>query len=383
MSAVLVGHSSTANYRVLYNFGKSGTDANTPRASLVEVNGILYGTTQFGGKYGGSYGGGTVFRISLNGSSERVVHSFGYGSDGCQPTSALIELNGTLYGTTSGGGSYDSAGTSSGYGGIAFSMSQTGREHILHSFGYGSDGSTPNAAVMVVKGMTYGTTEGGGDKGNYHPGGTVFSLATDRSESVMHSFGKVSDGSSPESSLIYVNGTLYGTTLFGGKYGMGTVFSVSMAGSERILHSFKGLDGGFPSASLLYVNGKLYGTAGGGKRNGKLVPGTIFSMSIDGAAFRVLHSFGKRPDGSEPQASLIDVRGMLYGTTLSGGEYCNCGTVFRLSTTGRGYKVLHSFGKGYDGWGAGSSLIAVGRTLYGTTESGGTNTSGTIFALTP
>lgn len=35
---------------------------------------------------------------------ERVLHSFGAGKDGIEPYSALVEVNGTLYGTTSEGG---------------------------------------------------------------------------------------------------------------------------------------------------------------------------------------------------------------------------------------------------------------------------------------
>jgi hypothetical protein len=38
--------------------------------------------------------------MSLSG-SEKVLHSFGYGSDGATPLAGLIDVNGTLYGTTS------------------------------------------------------------------------------------------------------------------------------------------------------------------------------------------------------------------------------------------------------------------------------------------
>ena len=43
--------------------------------------------------------------MSLSG-NEKVLHSFGYGSDGATPLAGLIDVNGTLYGTTSAGGTY-------------------------------------------------------------------------------------------------------------------------------------------------------------------------------------------------------------------------------------------------------------------------------------
>lgn len=64
------------------------------------MDGTLYGTTTQGGST--SYG----ISISTNG-GEQVLHSFG-GSDGADPEANLIDLNGTLYGTTCGGGGFKS-----------------------------------------------------------------------------------------------------------------------------------------------------------------------------------------------------------------------------------------------------------------------------------
>ncbi len=51
------------------------------------------------------YGKGTVFSMSPGG-EEKILHSFGYGSDGATPLAGLIDVNGTLYGTTSAGSAY-------------------------------------------------------------------------------------------------------------------------------------------------------------------------------------------------------------------------------------------------------------------------------------
>jgi uncharacterized repeat protein (TIGR03803 family) len=82
-----------------------------------------------------------------------------------------------------------------------------------------------------------------------------------------------------------------------------------------------------------------------------------------------------------PPRDLIDVNGILYGTTYQGGT-SNNGTVSDISTTGKEH-ILHSFGGGNDGAVPSAALIAVKGTLYGTTSGGGTYGKGTVFALRP
>jgi uncharacterized repeat protein (TIGR03803 family) len=99
----------------------------------------------------------------------------------------------------------------------------------------------------------------------------------------------------------------------------------------------------------------------------------------------VLHSFGNGADGFDPVASLIEVKGTLYGTTEHGGAKCGfegrCGTVFSITPSGM-EKVLHSFSNGADGINPLAGLTDVNGTLYGTTSFGGTYSNGTVFALT-
>jgi hypothetical protein len=45
----------------------------------------------------------------------------------------------------------------------------------------------------------------------------------------------------------------------------------------------------------------------------------------------VLHNFGKGKDGGNPAAALLDVNGMLYGTTQVGGTNKTDGIVFALN----------------------------------------------------
>jgi uncharacterized repeat protein (TIGR03803 family) len=379
------------NYKVVHSFG-AVRDGSSPIAPLIDVGGTLYGTTYVGGKYNG----GTVFSLTPRG-VEKVLHNFGSGSDGVKPN-GLIDVSGTLYGTTYEGGSYTCYRDSYGSGcGTVFSITLTGAEKVLHSFSgsaRGGDGRFPAAPLINVNGTLYGTTSEGGAYYSYYGGGTVFAITKAGTETVLHTFNVVSgDGQDPQAGLVYVNGTLYGTTSAGGaSYWGGTVFSVTLSGKERVLHSFGyGADGAIPAASLINVKGTLYGTTAlGGTMgcHGYGFCGTIFSITPGGIGTeKVLHGFLGKPDGGSPFAPLIEVKGTLYGTTVYGGvRFCSvgdsCGTVFSITPSGA-EKVLHSFGGKSDGVYPDAAVTEVNGKLYGTTQNGGAFGLGTVFELTP
>jgi uncharacterized repeat protein (TIGR03803 family) len=255
---------------VLHSFGGSANDDGAvPYAGLVNVKGTLYGTTY----YGGAYTLGIVYSITPSG-TETVLYSFcGFNCyDGLEPEAGLINVGGTLYGTTSGGGAI-------GYGTV-YKMTRRGKESVLHSFGYG-DGAYPYAGLIDVKGTLYGTTVAGGSytcrNYMYYEGcGTVFSITPSGTETVLHRFaGDSKDGAYPYGGLLNVNGTLYGTTEVGGAYGYGTVFKITRRGKETVLHSFAGGsgDGANPYAGLLKVKSGFYGTTVWGGANND---GTVF-----------------------------------------------------------------------------------------------------------
>jgi uncharacterized repeat protein (TIGR03803 family) len=386
------------SYRVLYSFGAAPPDGSLPQASLIDVAGKLYGTTEYGGAYFGGFG--TVFTVTSSG-KESVLYSFRGGNDGDGPEAALINVNGTLYGTTSHGGQ-QGAGT-------VFSITTSGSEKVLHSFGNSPDGANPKAGLVDVNGVLYGTTYNGGayNCSRYGGCGTVFSITKDGTEKVLHSFGAKKDGAYPAAGLIDVNGTLYGTTSGGGKYAKkkvpyayagGVVFNMTTGGTEKVLHSFgNGPDGAVPDAGLIDVNGTLYGTTrnGGAYYNcggNRATCGTVFSITTAGKE-KVLHSFGYgyQTEGCHPVATLLDVKGTLYGTASMCGAYGisenGNGTVFS-STTGGKVTALHSFSGGYGGWHPEASVIDVNGTLYSTTTGGGSygygsGGNGIVFAVSP
>jgi uncharacterized repeat protein (TIGR03803 family) len=165
---------------------------------------------------------------------------------------------------------YTSNGT-----GTVFSITPERVEHVLLSFSGGSDGGIPEAGLINVDGTLYGTTSQGGASGN----GVVFSITTAGGEHVLHSFAGGADGADPSAALLYVNGTLYGTTALGGTYNAGTIFAESASsGKESVPHSFgAGEDGTFPEAALIDFNGTLYGTTVLGCASNH---GTVFALPL-------------------------------------------------------------------------------------------------------
>jgi uncharacterized repeat protein (TIGR03803 family) len=379
-------------YSLLYSFQGGSRDGLGPLAGLMDVNGTFYGTTEFGG----AHDDGTVFSITTTGKKETVLHSFKGGTDGSYPQAGLLNFGGTLYGTTDEGGADCSINVGCG---TVFSITTSGTEKVLYRFKNDPDGAFPYAGLVNVKGTLYGTTEAGGvDKCNMGVScGTVFSVTTHGKEKVLHSFGSSGDGANPYyGALLNVKGTLYGTTRNGGANSCGsqynysncgTVFSITTSGTETVLYSFKVPpdDGVHPIAGLVNVNGILYGTTYFGGSTGY---GTVFSITTSGAE-KLLHSFKGYGDGAYPFAGLANVKGTLYGTTFGGGVY-GPGAVFSITPSGK-EKVLYSFQGDPDGADPVAGLLYVKSTLYGTTYFGGSGSCselnyhgcGIVFSIAP
>src|SRR6202042_1137466 len=186
-ASALAARSNSSNYNVLYSF--TGTlDGNYPSGALIEVASKLYGTTEYGGGCNYSPSCGTVYSLSLNG-REKVLYQFAVQPDGIYPLAGLIDVGGTLYGTTHEGGSNSSGGT-------VFSVTPSGTEKVLHSFGNPPDGDLPAAALIDVNGTLYGTTQNGGAHKNTCSGncGTVFSVTPSGTERGLYSFRGGRDG---------------------------------------------------------------------------------------------------------------------------------------------------------------------------------------------
>jgi uncharacterized repeat protein (TIGR03803 family) len=367
------------SYKILFQF-RAGVDGASPFGGLVsDPNGNLYGTTNIDG----AFDSGVVFKLSPTG-RETVLHSFsGSGGDGAYPLTGLVrDASGNLYGTTAQGGVYGGACGGAGCGTV-FKVDSAGTETVLHGFTGIPDGSTPYAGlVRDAAGTLYGTTLQGGA----NEAGAVFKVDASGKETVLLSFdfGKIQNGYAPYGGLaLDPAGNLYGTTEGGGTFGAGIVFKLDTTGTETVLYNFgsQSTDGLTPTGNLIRdTANNLYGMTENG---GMFGFGTVFKVDKNGNE-TLLHSFaGGKADGQAPFISglLRDAKGNLYGATSEGGPF-DFGIVFKLDSTGK-ETVLHSFtGKGgkipY-----GSLIRDKAGNLYGTTSGGGTYGGGLVFKLTP
>src|ERR1700733_13921640 len=290
------------------------------------------------------------FDTARAGYSEKALYTLMGSSDGGNPTGLLTaDSAGNLYGVAATGGNTScSIGSDSTNGcGVVFQVEpKTGSETVLHTFDFtgvsGSGGASPVGGVLRNKaGTLFGATAQGGAVEAHcnHGCGTVFSLTSTGTLTLLHSFTGGSDGQGPSAGLLMdTKGDLYGMTVTGGSTttcgdkdtpGCGTVFKVTSAGKETVLHAFRGgsNDGAYPIGSLVAdTQGNLYGTtvAGGStgscgilKRQGC---GIVFELSANGT-LTILHAFSGGSDGAYPTGALMfDTQGNLYGTTVGGGS---------------------------------------------------------------
>ncbi|HEY3763165.1 MAG TPA: choice-of-anchor tandem repeat GloVer-containing protein [Verrucomicrobiae bacterium] len=348
------------------NYPYTNSDGATPYGGLVISGGTLYGTTSGGG----NMGYGAVFSISATGINFTNLYTFTNGSDGNYPEDSLILNGSTLYGTANEGGN-GSAGT-------VFAIKTDGTSfQTVYGFTVNLAGSSPEAGMLVVGNTLYGTTSSGGSAGY----GTVFSINMNGTGLTnIYSFTPGTNGTGPDAGLILSGSTLYGTTYRGGSANYGTVFAVNTNGTGfRTVYSFtNGTDGANPNASLILSGSTLYGTAPSG---GSASYGTVFAVNTNGTGFTTLYTFTNGADGAYPDAGLLLSGTMLYGTTQNGGN-ANFGTVFAVNTIGTIFTIVHTFAGGpNDGAESDAGLILSGNTLYGTTSEGGAGYSGTVFSI--
>jgi len=309
-------------YQVLHNFG-TYQDGTYPCSLVRSSNGTLFGITSSGGEY--DYG--TVFRIEQDGTGYTVLRSFNgkYRRDrldGYSPQAIIVGRNGLLYGTTDFGGNNGS--------GVIFSMEADGSDYtVLHSFLTKPDSSRKPCKLLGDDGFFYGianeTWEGslfriktdgtcystlfefcdagdaagspaglqilsdesfigvvsGGRDGN----GAVFKLNKNATAFYgLHYFGDEGDGHplNPNAELVEgIDGNVYGTTQNGGSfgsgtYGGGTVFTITKDGSSCGFWDLGGEEGVVPLAGLaIGSNGVCYGTTSSAGAHGR---GTIFTL---------------------------------------------------------------------------------------------------------
>ena len=295
----------------IYNFAGGVSGAN-PEAGLVfDESGNLYGTATWGGNCDGSNGcGGVVYELSppsVSGGqwTYTVIYTFKQSPDGAVPQSTLVFVGKNLFGTTVEGGKGGSSCELDANCGTIFELAPpsssggTWTEHVLHSFGgVAGDGQNPRSGlVRDSSGNLYGVTEFGGTYGY----GTVYEFAPPSApggswtETVLNSFSVAVDGADPfPTPAIGPDGSLYGTTMFGGPTELGNVFQLSPPASsgdpwvETVLYNFTSK--AYPIAGLTFGKaGWLYGATLGGQETENCSTSSGGGQALGcGVLFRVL-----------------------------------------------------------------------------------------------
>jgi uncharacterized repeat protein (TIGR03803 family) len=307
---------------VIHSYTEDMTNCFSCEAPPTETtDGTLYGTTTGGG----ADDWGTIYRIN-SGSEYQLMHEF-TGALGGEPQHGLVQASdGNLYGVTSRGGQFDE--------GVLYRFSPRGRYVIVDEFGNGK-GKEASSVMQASDGRLYGTTTSGGRFNE----GTIFRVNTSGKIDTVFSFSKqqYQGVAFPSNKLVEASdGNLYGVTYRGGINGTGAVYRFGRGGGFQVVYSFGPAgsgDGSLPNGPLTQgADGALYGvTYEGGASN----YGTVFRLTLDGQQ-SLLYEFS-RPIGIWPQGPLaLDESGNLYGTTQSGGPGVPVavGTAFRIAPDG-------------------------------------------------
>jgi uncharacterized repeat protein (TIGR03803 family) len=359
---VTTGYCRAQSFSDIFYFSED-TVGYKPILHLVQgPNGVLYGET-FNGQ-GNSFG--TVFAVNTNGTGFTNLYSFN-SNGGEFPKGGLIISGTNLYGTTYEGGNGTGDGT-------VFAVNTNGTVFTnLYNFS-GSDGSEPQADLVLSGNILYGSNYGGGTNGD----GILFAIHTDGTGFTNFYNFSGKDGENPNGGMVLSGNRLYGTTYDGGSNLDGSVFGINTDGTGFTnLFSFANYNGYFPMGNLILSGNTLYGTTFMGGTKGY---GEVFAINTDGSGFTNLFSFTNGIDGINPEAGLVLSGHTLYGTADAGGAK-NFGTVFAINTNGTGFTTLYSFTNGLDGSSPASGVLLSGNTLYGTASGGGTNGVGTIYSL--
>jgi uncharacterized repeat protein (TIGR03803 family) len=202
-------------------------DGSFPQAGLIaDAKGDFFGTTP----QGGASNAGTVFEIPSFGGGIITLVSFTPTNGPGTAAGLIMDAAGDLFGTTYAGGAnsygtvFEIAKTSTGY---------ASTPTTLVSFD-GTNGATPEAGLIIdAAGNLFGTTSGGG---TYNEG-TVFEIplvsgSYASTPTTLVSFNVANgDGAYPAAALTAdTAGNLFGTTEQGGANGDGTVFEVTGSG---------------------------------------------------------------------------------------------------------------------------------------------------------
>lgn len=355
--ALATSLANAQTYTDLHDFNETdGCCALAPSMLAQGQDGDLYGATTSGGIH--FYG--NIFKITTSGTITSL-HDFDLTHGGGPQGGLSLGTDGNFYGATYQGGK--------GFGTV-FKITPSGTFTELYDFTNTTDGAYPRVPpVQAPDGNLYGTTNNGTIA-------VLYKITTTGTFTVLVTL--AAQSYSPL--LLAADGNLYGTTLYGGTFNGGTVFQYSL--STKTLKTIFNFKTEFsPWGPLMQgVDGAFYGTtSAGGTGSG----GAVYKVTTAGA-YTVLTNFvsGSTTTGATPFSGLVQGSDkFLYGVTSSGGANKQ-GTLFKISTTGTGLTILHSFDTTTGDTPLSTPFLHTNGTIYGMTSHGGVHVSdGVLYSM--
>ena len=382
--AISAAAAKPATFGILWDFDSSGGE---PRNVEIDPDGNVIGFEGFGG----AHGLGSVFSLTPDGHIS-IIYDFTGGSDGGLPNFIKLAPNGLIDVTTQGTTAC----------GKLVEIMPDGTTKTPLDFN-GPNGCMPNSVIFCTKSILCGTTQKGGSTDD----GVLYEIKPasphPREDIVADFSGSQGGCARPGGSVVRLpDGTIYGTTETGGRFGRGCIYELTPNGDLKSLYDFNGADGDNPIGKLAYNSAlnTLEGTTFSGGAYGE---GVDYEYNLSTNTFTLLQSFNgngsdrrqmmmqaNQPTSGVPGANpnggvIVDKKGNIFGTTVyGGGGACDqgCGEVFEITAKGK-FKVLHAF-NGTDGeYPVAAPALDKHGNLYGTTLLGGTGGFGVVYRITP
>ncbi len=342
---------------VLYSFLNGSSDAAFPTGNIVQGrDGFMYGVGAASGR--GANNTGAVYKISPAG-VESVFFNFPAQFPDCI-SGLTLGTDGNFYGTCE--------MTNSSPGNI-YRLTPAGVFTDLHDFTNGGSDLPP---IQASDGNFYGVVAAG-----------IYKMTPAGVFTMIHTF--ASPDVQPISNLTQgSDGNLYGTLTLCSNGNRGCVYKVSTTGVFSEVYLFSDPTGYSPCTGVIQASdGKFYGATDGGA--GANNSGDLYSVTTAGVEVD-LHAFNSTTDGScnpgsFPVVNMLQVNdGNFYGTNY-GGANGNSGSIYKL-TAAHVFSAFLFPGNNVDGGQPYSTLIQnTNGKIYGTTSSGGANSTGTFFSV--
>lgn len=370
-AGVLFEVSTTGTWRSLGEFtGTAGTrpGANAAGGLLLNTDGALYGTTEFGG----TNGFGVAFKTTTAASPVFTTLRHFADATGSQPCGTLVRgSDGLLYGATANGGT--------GGLGTVFKISTTGTHTVIANL-TGESGAAPGSALrggLMLSGTQFHAVTSSGGPGNL---GMAFKLTSTGTYTSLTAISPAGGWMPSGAPVVMDSNSLLFPVASGGTGGGGNVMKVTTGGVLTTEAALGGTLGSAADGAMFPAGADWYGVAAKG---GSSARGTMFRFT-PGSGAALVSSF-VTSGGSLSEGPLVQgLDGLFYGVSREGGASTR-GTIYRITGTGTRTRLVSFTGTNGAAPGAkprGPLVLADDGNFYGLTEEGGLNNTGVIFRLT-